>query len=380
MINNKNFDNIRLFAVLSILALHTNLPNIELVRLSFNDANFNTALDIRQLLANALYNNIFKAGTILFFIISGFLFEMQTKKTIDITFISFLKKKTKSLLLPYFVIFFLPMLFIEVFVEPNFGVKEILSFKLLITKILIEIFLNNYWFVPALFITLMINHFIKTKQLFKSLLFFTPIWILAYLNIFFKFTLSSHTVWFVGFFVIFTIGRIFFLYKERIAELSVFKNTNNILALTFVAYAISNIESMIIIRYGHNTDYLNTLRIGNIVYSILIFFLLNSFLNKKRIVLPFELSFYFIYLVHPFVLKVTNYLLTSNDIRNSAFPDQFLFNLLHFTIMLLFCFVIHNIFFKLGYKNRKLSEYVFNKKIDSSLPFISWVLPKLRTK
>lgn len=381
MISSKNFNNIRFIAVFFILALHSIFPNIELIRLgqipSFKE------IDYFQLINLALYANIFKAGTIIFFIISGFLFEMQIDKINK--FNAFLKKKTNSLLFPYFIIFFIPTMFLVGFIEPYIGVKEDLSIYLFIKNSFTSIFLTNYWFVPALFITLMINYFIKTKDILKSLIVFVPIWLFTYINIYLKFTNSSHTVWFIGFLFIFSIGRLMFIHNNQIAEMNVLRNKKTLILLVIISYIISNIESIFIVIYGQNLDYLNTLRIGNIAYSFFLFYLLNYIFSNRKITLPFDLSFYFIYLIHPFVLRVAHFLLSKYDLINFEYPSQVFYNIAYLIYTITICIVLHNLFFKLRIKSFLISDYVFNKKAENqsnrfirySILFISW-MPKRR--
>jgi hypothetical protein len=189
-----------------------------------------------------------------------------------------------------------------------------------------------------------------------------PIWGLSYLNIYLKFTYSYHTVWFVGFFVIFALGRLIFIYNDRIAKLSLFSSTNKVLLLTFSCYLVSNIESIIILVYGHNINYINTLRLGNIAYSLSAFYLLNMILVKNKISLPFELSFYFIYLIHPFVLRISSFPF-KNHLIEFKYPSQLIFNLVYLSIIFSLCIVVHDIFFNLRVKNIPVSLYIFNKKI-----------------
>ncbi|WP_433814856.1 acyltransferase family protein [Flavobacterium johnsoniae] len=358
MINLKNFDNIRIVALISVLLLHTCLGNfgVDTFTADMSELNLNSNYD--QLLLNASYLNLFKCGTVLFFIISGFLFEKQFPAFN--VFSLFIKKKSKSLLRPYLILFVIPTIILIWIIEPNVGRKEDYDFYLFFIKTIRSIFLTNYWFVPALFVTLIINYFIKTEDLFKSLIFFSFIWLIFYVNMYFHFVLTSHTVWFVGFFFIFALGRLMFVYNEKMASFR-FMNKNNLIFAVILFYILSNIESMIILEYWHNTDYINTLRIGNILYSFALFFLLNLFFSKLNFVLPINVSFYFIYLVHPFVLRVPSILSFTSDLRELEYPLQYVYNVAHFLEVATICFVLQQIFFKLHFKSKYLSQYVFKK-------------------
>lgn len=359
MINSKNFDNIRTVALLFILLIHTTLANTGFS--NFDNESTEKVLNenFEQLFMSGVYVNLFKAGTVLFFIISGFLFEMQFEKFNN--FSLFVKRKAKSLLRPYLIIFIIPTLIITGIIEPNVGFRENIDIYEFLSRCLKNIFLTNYWFVPALFVTLIINYFIKTKDLLKALCLFIPIWIIAYFNIYFEFALSYHTIWFPAFFFVFTLGRLMCVYNEQISRLSLIRDQKKLLLFIVFFYCISNLESVFIMDYGNNPDFCNTLKIGNILFSLSLFYFLNNFFNKVKFVLPIKVSFYFIYLIHPFVLKITNYFMVKKNIVFFEYPYQFLYNVLHFLIVLTICVVIQQIFFKLSFKSKALSEYVFKK-------------------
>lgn len=359
MINSKNFDNIRSVALVFILLIHTVLNNFGIADFTNEITEKSLQVNSNQILMGALYSNLFKPGTVLFFIISGFLFEIQYAKFNS--FSVFIKRKAKSLLRPYLILFLIPNFIFIWFIEPNFGVQESYDLLYLIfVKPIKSIFLTNYWFVPALFVTLLINFFIKPKYVLKSLILFIAIWILAYVNLYFKFVLTAHTVWFTGFFFIFTLGRLIYAYNDKIANFKLI-NKNNLIFAVVLFYIISNIESMIILNYGYNVDCVNTLRIGNILYSFSLFFLLNTLLNEVDFILPIDISFYFVYLIHPFVLKATIFLMLKNNLTVFGYPMQYFYNIIHFLIVITTCVAIQQIFFKLRFKPKYLSEYVFKK-------------------
>lgn len=359
MINSKNFDNIRSIALVFILLLHTPLNNIGIAGFTNEMTERSLHVNFNQILMGSLYSNLFKPGTVLFFIISGFLFEMQCVKFTN--FRVFIKKKTKSLLRPYLIIFVIPTFIMIGFIEPNLGiVKEKMDIGVLFIRVMKEMFLGNYWFVLALFVTLIINYFIKTKNIFKSLVLFGFIWLMFYVNLCCQFVMTSHTVWFIGFFFIFTLGRLMFVYNDKIANLK-FINKNNLILAVIVFYIISNIESMLVLMYGYNVDCINTLRIGNILYSFSLFYLLNILFSEAKFTLPINVSFYFIYLVHPFVLKSTTFLMFKNNLTVFEYPTQYFYNIIHFLIVITTCVAIQQIFFKLRFKSKYLSEYVFKK-------------------
>lgn len=358
MINLKNFDNIRIVALISVLLIHTALYNVAIKAISFDMSELSLHNNYKQLLINCSYINLFKSGTIIFFIISGFLFQKQSPAFND--FFIFLKKKAKSLLRPYLILFVIPTVILIWIIEPNFGVKEDYDWYLLTIKTIENVFLTNYWFVPALFVTLIINFFVKTKNVFKSLVWFSLIWLVFYVNLYCHFVLTTHSIWFVAFFFIFTLGRLLYMYNDKIANIR-FLNKSNLILATILFYVVSNIESMVVLEYGHNGDYINTLRIGNIFYSFSLFFLLNALFDRMKFTMPIDVSFYFIYLVHPFVLRLTSFYLMKNNLLEFEYPMQIIYNIAHFLIVAIISFGIQQIFFKLHFNSKYLSQYVFRK-------------------
>jgi hypothetical protein len=362
MINSKNFDNIRVIAILMILFLHTFLNNFILDKYGSTPINNIQSYDYLQIFCSATYLNLYKAGTILFFIISGFLFQMQCHKFSDFSF--FIRKKAHSLLWPYLIFFVLPILFLYTCVMPYIGYHEQNSFYSVFMILVHEILFSNYWFVPALFVTLVLNFFVKSKNLIFYLSLFILIWLIAVINIYVKFVdTTTHTMWFIGFFFVFAIGRLIFLHNEKLSKLNFLKNKSILIIFCFVFYVLSNMESMAIFAYSKNLDFANTLRFTNICYSFGLFFLFNAILDDKNWSFLKKYNIYFIYLIHPFVLRVTGFLLVRSGHTVFGFPVQFVYNLLHFLIVLFFCLFIHKLFFSLRWNNRYLYSYFFKEKL-----------------
>lgn len=191
---------------------------------------------------------------------------------------------------------------------------------------------------------------------------------LTYANLYFKFVLTTaHTVWFIGFFFIFTLGRLMYLYNDRIFNIKLLKNKKQLFLITIIFYVLSNIDSILILKYGHNADYLNTLRMGNVLYSFSLFYLLNSLFNDFKFVIPIDVSFYFIYLIHPFVLKISDYFLAKNNILFFNYPSQFIYSILHFLIVITSCVLVQQLFFKLRYKSNQYLNMCLKNKVTNIL-------------
>jgi fucose 4-O-acetylase-like acetyltransferase len=357
MINSRNFNNIRTVAMVFIIALHSTLLNFKVsdVITDLDQTNFN--INFWQALSQAFYKDFFKSGTILFFIVSGFLFEMQINKLK--VFNTFFFKKFKNLIVPYFFLFFIPTLIIVILIFKG-EVASNQTVKFFFSRLIIEVFFGNYWFIPALFVTLMINYFINSKNLIKSFYYFLPFWILAYLNIYYRVTTTEHNVWFVAFFIMFTLGRIIYFKKDEILKISFLNNLKLMTILTFCFYLLSVMESMILLIYADNKDFTNTLRIFNVAYSFSFFMLLNKYFSVRELNLSKGLSLYFIYLIHPFVIRFTRLLIKKFHIT-FEYPSQFLFNILHFLLVFAVCVWIHKIFFKIKINGWSPSKYLFEK-------------------
>lgn len=271
--------NMRMFAVLGVVFIHCNNYLIEIKAgqlVGFLD----WGLQI-----------FFKPATILFFIISGYLFEAKFGSYSSNSFGNFFIKKTKTLLLPYFFIFILFNLVYNLFIEPNFGeVKHSVNYLQEMNHFFNIIFYSTYWFIPVLFLYIILNYFINSSVVWY---WFWPsllVTIFYSLNIYFHFTThTGHTTAIPGFMTFFLLGRLIFMGK--------FNGTKFRIVILGVAFVSSLFESLFL---GYDT---NTLRFFNGIYSVLFFLSLKEFFGKFSIPIFFtSINYYFFYLIHPIVI------------------------------------------------------------------------------
>lgn len=215
MIDSKGFGNIRVIAIMLIILLHAALPNVGFQKL-VDGKEVLSGFGLVQIGYHSLYVNLF-TGNILFFTISGFLFQMQLERFTN--FQNFLTRKFKSLLIPFLVCGLGVSIFLMIFVYPNIGqVKDVVTITYFFESLEILIFDSILWFIPSLFIILILNYFFKTRILLLTVLSFVS-YLLLYINCYLdvvELDLFGNSV---GYVFIFVIGRLFFLYNDKLSSI-----------------------------------------------------------------------------------------------------------------------------------------------------------------
>lgn len=295
MLKIENIANIRVIALSSILLMHLFsffyfteffVPVSETVP---SNAPFS------DILIGSSVMNLIKFGTIVFFVISGFLFQLKYDKYRK-AFKPFLSNKYNALLKPYIIIFIFPLLFLYL-VVPVIKNGTLGSFAQQLTLIFNTIMLTSYWFIPTLMLYFIINFFIPTKWVSTLLIIFSIITGVFVLNIYLRFLpFTNHSLTGIGFMSFFLLGRLLFLKPQ----LSLSRNNVSILLVEIVAFfAFSELESLYLLFSRHDSDYLNSLRLSNIFFSLAVLEGMNGlFTRKKHSLLP-QVNTYFIYLIHP---------------------------------------------------------------------------------
>ena len=354
MIDSKGFGNIRVIAIMLIILLHAALPNVGFQKL-VDGKEVLSGFDLIQVCYHSLYLNLF-TGNILFFTISGFLFQMQLASFTNFT--NFLIRKFKSLLIPFLVFGLGVSAFLIIFVYPNFGqVKDVVTITYFFESLWVLIFDSILWFIPSLFIILVLNYFFKTRLLLLTVLSFV-LWLLLYINCYLnvvKLDLFGNGV---GYVFIFVIGRLFFLYNEKLASIQFLYSKKKLFFSMIVFYMLLNLESLVL--YQIKGDFLNSLRIANVLYSYTVFFLLNRIFIENKWVLLKGYTVYFIYLMHIYCLGVTG--LFFQRFGFFTYPTQLIFNLLNFIFVFGMCLIIHKIFFSIKINSRFIASYIFKEK------------------
>lgn len=281
----------------------------------------------------------------------------------NISLKEFISKKTRSLLKPYFLLFFLPNLLIIGLIKPNFGTEQFQFTWVQFALMSLEyIFHSAYWFVPALFLTLVLNFLVPTNRLKQWTIISFVFWIISYLNIYWQIATSAHTIWIIAFFLIFNFGRYFYIYKDKIISKSLFNSYSFIIPMLSFGLVLSCVESLIIFYRFGSSDFGNTFRIGNIIYSVMVFFLANKLFSLRTIPVLKGFSFYFMYLIHPFVLDAFGHIIRFLGIPVLTYPTQLFFNLFVFLILILMLLFSQLIFNKIKFRGRFVSEMIFKHK------------------
>ena len=153
-------------------------------------------------------------------------------------------------------------------------------------------------------------------------------------NIYIKWiSIRSHTETVMGFLSFFILGRFVSLGKMK------FKVSGLFLTLTFL---LSMFEVSVLKSYG------NTLRFGNIIYSITLFFYLIENNNKLNFeILKPTKSSYFIYLIHPKIMLLAVFIINRLNIVSG--PDDATKIMINsFLTMLIFisCYSLEKVVFK----------------------------------
>ena len=125
---------------------------------------------------------------------------------------------------------------------------------------------------------------------------------------------------------------------------------------------LSCVESLIIFYRFESGDYANTFRIGNIIFSIMVFLLANKLFSIRPIPVLKGFSFYLMYLIHPFVLDILVQIILYLGIPVLSYPTQLFFNLLVFLILIMMLLFFQLIFNKIKIRDRLVSEMIFKHK------------------
>jgi len=313
--------NMRMFAVLGIVFMHCNdyLTEIKAGELvGFLDWGIHV---------------FFKPATILFFMISGYLFEAKFGSYSSISFGKFLIKKTKTLLLPYFFIFILFNLVFNLFIEPNFGEsRHGVNYLQEMNHFFKTIFYSNYWFLLVLFLYIVLNYFINSSSIWYWFWASVLITVFYSFNIYFHFTThTGHTTAIPGFMTFFLLGRLVFMGKFNGIRIRIY-----VLILAFIC---ASLESYFL-KYDTNT-----IRFFNAVYSILFFLSLKEFFGKVSVPnFITSINYYFVYLIHPIVMfHIVSRFFVLHSIRTSCVvvPSHWFF----FILVLVVSIVIEKIIF-----------------------------------
>jgi len=260
--NDKNYlfvDNIRFISMGCIIALHTHF----------------FPLSVTNFASDVVVMQAMKFGTICFYIIGGFLLgtKLETGKPID-----YFKRRLDSTALPWLFWFFAynALLVGSLFVRAQASVQAVLSTGAS------TLLYTNYWFVPNFLFALGILLAFRKYFLHAWFgIFWFLVSMLYGINLYFKWMPTEHTAAIFGFVFYLWLGYYISTAQDRV--LTFIHSLNWAwLGITLAAsFALALVEAkMLAPRTG---NFLNTIRISNQVYSLVVFF---SLLKIKRRVYP----------------------------------------------------------------------------------------------
>jgi fucose 4-O-acetylase-like acetyltransferase len=242
-----------------------------------------------------------KFGTIAFFVLAGFLLG---NKFFSYSSWEYFKRRLSTVFLPWLIwsiIFILALLAQKyVVLKDKFALG-----KLLWENVKLTYLYTNYWFIINFMFCIGLLLIFK-RYLYQwwlgALLFFAS---LVYsVNVYFEWFKPSHTIAIFGF--------VFFLWlgamlnnKWELVEAKIKKTPDLIFIVLFLAsFILSVLDTLNLISYNSADPY-NTLRISNVIYSlvtILLFFKIKNFKFIKYLK-PRETTFG-VYLIHYIILVI----------------------------------------------------------------------------
>ncbi len=355
MLNTASIKNIRIFAIISILVLHFFLE-MDTFKLRIGE---HLNLNIYSFSELIIPADLFKFGTIIFFVISGFLFERNVDQYQQDLKRFFFKKYT-SLIRPYLLVFVIPICF-YLLISPYMGFRESLTIKLFFARLIRETFLTNYWFIPTLILYFLLNFFIPSRKIVPFLAGSAIITILFSVNIYIHILpLTYHTTTGLGFLSFFLFGRYLFLNPNT----SICRHNGDLLAcILILSFLFSYMEGYYLYFVRHIDDFMNTLRFSNLIYSLAVLELFNRLFSNRQ--LPKALSqanTYFIYLFHPHIIRMLNFW----EVRHPFFASSkntWGISLLFTAFFIGLCFVLEMFSRKITFRGRTVQSFFFT---DSS--------------
>lgn len=293
----KNFafvDSIRAIAMMSIVYEHSSLfwgQNYP----SFADSFLQTFFVVGG-----------KFGTIIFFLLSGFLMNYKFG---EYSAYAYIKNRFKSTFGPWLLWVFILLLvtFLHKFVVYlRFGVSDFHSFgawMAFIGKSLnFIVFYTNYWFILNFLICIcIILAFKRNIYSYKLGAFLGALSLFYSINLYCRWIPTEHTTAIFGFVFYLWVG---IMINKNFAKLQQWLDKTGLgflWALTIVTLLIDCTESMWLIKL-HSDDPFNTLKITNILFSFSMFLLLLKYgeMPKVNSLKPRETT-YGIYLIHQIV-------------------------------------------------------------------------------
>lgn len=274
--NNYNFiDSLRFIAIITIVIEHSYLWPTSKYFDSIGDQVIQT-----------ITMQLFKFGTITFYILAGFLIGDKIRTT---TSLDYLKRRFKSTFKPwlFWLVVFLSLIYINFFVI-FFKQGHVDAFNSPIytffDTIRFIVFETSFWFILNFLGSISILLLFKKYLYNYKLGIFLFICSLFYsVNLYYEWIVSSHTTAIAGFVFYLWLGVQMHKYFDVFQEWIKKQKTILWITLTIITFTLTCLESIYLLNSGIKVDPYNTLKISNIVYSLVIFILLYKVGNLKWI-------------------------------------------------------------------------------------------------
>ncbi len=229
---------------------------------------------------------LFKFGTITFYILAGFLIGDKIKTT---TSLGYLKRRFHSTFKPwlFWLLFFLLLIYINFFViYLKQGRVEAFDRPIytLFDRLYYIVFETSFWFILNFLGSISILLIFKKYLYSYKLGIFLLLCSLFYsVNLYYEWIISRHTTAILGFVFYLWLGvqmhKYFAVFQQWIKK----QKTIILIVLTAITFIVACYESLYLLNSGVKVDPYNTLRVTNIIFSLVAFLLLYKIGNLKWI-------------------------------------------------------------------------------------------------
>ncbi len=329
-------DAIRCIAMISIVAEHS----------IFFDEHIYHPTDTLSNAVFATFVQLVKFGTINFFLLAGFLIG---EKFTDYSPLEYLNRRVKNTFIPwvFWSLFFLAIMvgtdFLSAYRFNNGHLDRNYSENLIDHLKAIYLY-SNYWFIPnflcCITVLLIFRKYLYSYFFGAILLFFTSIYVI---NIYGQWIEARHSTAILGFVFFLWLGAQF---NRTLASIENWlkKTPVFIWILAAIIAIVCGVKESLLLKSMHSVDPYNSLRISNIFYSLICFFLFLRIKSFKLVnyLKPRETT-YGIYLIHfilvamvlPEIFRPIKY-----EVTNLPLPVLVGYQILRFVIVYSVTFII----------------------------------------
>lgn len=322
-------DAIRCIAMIGIVAEHS----------IFFDEHVYHPTDTLSNAVFATFVQLVKFGTINFFLLAGFLIG---EKFTDYSPLEYLNRRVKNTFVPwvFWSLFFLAIMvgtdfisasrFNNGYLDKNYGDNLINHLKAIYLY-------SNYWFIPnflcCITVLLIFRKYLYSYFFGAVLFVFTSIYVI---NIYGQWIEARHSTAILGFVFFLWLGAQF---NRNLTSMENWLKKTPVLIWVFAAIIamICGVKESLLLKSMHSIDPYNSLRISNIFYSLICFFLflrLQSF-QLVNYLKPRETT-YGIYLIH-YILVATVlpeiFRPLKFDVTSIPLPELIAYQILRFVIV-----------------------------------------------